>query len=632
MAKGDLNASAQSVQAGDNAAGKSNEVVTGTDNTASTSSRLYADTVVPVTSVAPVFQSFRPLSLSGYSDASALAAAKSSDSALLGAPGSRAEVSPVLDKNRRVTDLIQAGVMRRIESTRPPLAEPLKEGEVPQVLITYADTAKDQSRTPDFIVRKDGRIEAAGDFDSTARKQVVIQVERQAGSTANPEQAQQKSIDELVQYVHGRMSANSEVARRGLDINDEYGLMSDSLTKKIAAGQLKAADSAVNANADRSGYSPESQRMMSDMNRFTPGSSGSMSPREVGDYFPRRDVGQQRDETNKVAHAKNAVAGMFNPDKTAPYETVRVLPPPMGLAIGRYGLTHRNFSTWFSLEGEDEYNEGNIAGIMAKLAKKGKVSKEFAAKFQDKNFAAKFVGAMKRMEEGKSLTGEEMRTLFPKELQERVATDTVDKMLKDAGGDVGKTALALHLGKEPGQLTGEDLNNKANKDYMSGAVKLAQLSEMRRELGQGDRVDWQVSPEGNMMKAKIVKAGLDVARNMGTEGRCAEGVQVALSKVGMNEFMGSGDGWAMRHAFLKSDEWRVTNDPTRATAFVRSWAPSVRAEYGGRNLGHVGLLHMENGRLIESSDHKTEHLVNNSRYNQTIYFEYVGKKPRTMEA
>ncbi|HNN62253.1 MAG TPA: hypothetical protein PKH78_04395, partial [Candidatus Obscuribacter sp.] len=61
-------------------------------------------------------------------------------------------------------------------------------------------------------------------------------------------------------------------------------------------------------------------------------------------------------------------------------------------------------------------------------------------------------------------------------------------------------------------------------------------------------------------------------------------------------------------------------------------APSVRAEYGGRNLGHVGLLHMENGRLIESSDHKTEHLVNNSRYNQTIYFEYVGKKPRTMEA
>lgn len=612
MAKGDLSGAA--VNAGDTAVSQSSHEGSAL---AHQGGALLADSSVG---------QFRSMAV-----ADSLPAVRFSDAVVASGPAIVSGGNEVtLDRNKKVSELIQAGVMRRIESqagANP--SEIIKPGEKPEVLITYSDTA-DQSKTPDFIVRKDGRIEAQGDLDAAARKQIVIQVEREPGQMSDPAQAQQKSIDELVQYVNARVGQNPQMAGRGLEINDEYGLMSQDLTRKIAGGGLEQSDAAA-ANSARSGYSAESQRMMSGMNRFSPGSSGSMTAREMGDYFPRRDVGQQKDETNPVVHAKNAIAGMFNPDRANPYETVRKTQSE-GLAVGRYGLTYRNFMSWFSFEGEEEFSVDNIAGIMSKLAKKGKVSKEFAAKFQDKAFAAKFVGAMKRMQEGKQLSGEEMRTLFPKELQERVATDVVDKTLKDAGGDVGKAALALHLGKEPAQLTGEDLNNKANKDYMQGAVKLAQLSELRRDLGQGDKIDWQVSPEGNLMKAQIVKAGLAVARNMNTEGRCAEGVQVALSKVGMGEFLGSGDGWAMRHAFLKSDEWRVTNDPTKATAFVRSWSQGVIAENGGKNYGHVGLLHVENGRLVETSDHKTEHQINNPRYGKTIYFEYVGKQPKTLQA
>lgn len=633
MANGDSDASNLRVPA-DSTAGR---IYTDADS-ATAASRLFGDSYSASAVVAPV----------GNANLTTVAAA--GDASIYRnfspAPAFLGDISTAapIDGSKQVPELIKAGTFRKMERASV-VTEPLKPGEVPQVTLTYSDTANngttssEPTKSPDFIVRQNGQIEAAPNFENGSKKSVVIQVERAPGQTSDPSDAQQKSIDNLMQYVNDRISVNPDLASRGLNISDQYGLMSDKLSQKIAAGDFKPSSNMTDANSAmkpytdfiNSPYSPESRRAMSDMNRFSPGSSGSMSQREVNDYFPRRDVGQSADETNSVVHAKNAVAAMFRPDKTNPYETVRSR-GDQGLAVGRYGLTYRQWVNWMSSEGDMEFSEDNIAGIMANLAKKGKVSKEFAAKFQDKNFAHKFVGAMKRMQEGKQVSGEEMRTLFPKDLQERVATDTVDKFMKASGNDIGKTALAMHLGKEPGQLTVADLSEKSNKTYMEGATKLAQLSELRRDMGQNDRVDWQVGPEGNLMKNKIVKAGLAVAADMRSEGACAAGVQVALNKVGMGEFMGSGNGWDMRKAFLNNDEWRVTNDPTKATAFVRSWNSSVQRANGGANYGHVGLLHTENGRLIETSDHKTVHDVNNPRYNKTIYFEYVGKQPKTMQA
>ncbi|GEM_PF-1210627 len=129
-------------------------------------------------------------------------------------------------------------------------------------------------------------------------------------------------------------------------------------------------------------------------------------------------------------------------------------------------------------------------------------------------------------------------------------------------------------------------------------------------------------------KARIIENGKKVASRMNSTFACAAGVQYALSDAGFPEFMGSGDGWEMRHVFLNSPKWRVTDDPTKAVAFARAWTDEVVAsfgnEYQGRNLGHVGILYHENGQPIELSDHKARHDPNASRYSQTIYFEYIG--------
>ncbi len=126
----------------------------------------------------------------------------------------------------------------------------------------------------------------------------------------------------------------------------------------------------------------------------------------------------------------------------------------------------------------------------------------------------------------------------------------------------------------------------------------------------------------------IIQKGKEVAAEMNITFKCAAGVQIALDRAGFPEFMGSGDGWQMRYAFLESPKWRVTDDPNKATAFVREWTPEVVASYGdryqGRNLGHVGILYKENGKFYELSDHKAQFNPDSPRYSQTIYFEYVG--------
>lgn len=126
----------------------------------------------------------------------------------------------------------------------------------------------------------------------------------------------------------------------------------------------------------------------------------------------------------------------------------------------------------------------------------------------------------------------------------------------------------------------------------------------------------------------IIQKGKEVAAEMNSTFKCAAGVQIALDRAGLPEFMGKGDGWEMRFVFQDSPKWRITDDPNKATAFVREWTPEVVASYGdryqGRNLGHVGILYKENGKFYELSDHKAQFNPDSPRYSQTIYFEYVG--------
>lgn len=92
---------------------------------------------------------------------------------------------------------------------KPESVDRVKEGEqrtqpVEEVKVVYAGRSNDPSARldrPDFIVKKDGTVEVVNHPKKNNRKEVVIQLERDAGEVSGPTEAQRRSTDELVGYV-----------------------------------------------------------------------------------------------------------------------------------------------------------------------------------------------------------------------------------------------------------------------------------------------------------------------------------------------------------------------------------------------------------------------------------------------
>ncbi len=215
-------------------------------------------------------------------------------------------------------------------------------------------------------------------------------------------------------------------------------------------------------------------------------------------------------------------------------------------------------------------------------------------------------------------------------MQEEMAMSLVEKYNKAGGDSAGKTALAFHLGKGPDQFTQSDLSDKGNQEYMRSADRLAQLSGARHGMGENDRLDYKISTDGTSMDAKIVSRAFSHANRVGTTGWCAREFQIAWANTAP-ELVGSGDGVQMTRAFQRSDkfqqvDWQTAQEAMRggkAVAVTRTWDPSVGDTSRG---GHVATLAMQNGRIMEASDHVTQFNKNNGRYqtNKDKFFVYTG--------
>ncbi len=533
------------------------------------------------------------------------------------------EAAP-FDKSKSVSQLISDGAIRQSNVEVPRTQEVAKPGAQGQVTVTYADVAaNDPAKAPDFIIRKDGRIEATGDFEAMQKKNVVVQVERTPGDTSDPNALQKNSIDKVVDYVYNRMSNDPTLASSGLRLNDEFGLISENLVKKLATnGDPGIEPSTADSRRD---FSPESQRAMSNMNRFTPGSQGSMARSQVDSNFPQRDVPTLPGETDRVQDSKNAVAAMFNPDKAAPYETVRTR-AGVGHEVGRYGINYPLIRNYFSGLGGGDIGEMDEDGFMAMLSaldKQGKLPKGFA-KFKNKDGSfnkeacGKFLKFANQMKEGKGMTAADVKDNMPKELQEQIAMTMVEKFNKAGGDSAGKTALGFHLGKSPDQFTAPELADKGNQEYIKGADRLAQLSNLRHGMGENDRLDYKVNMDGTSLDAKIVNRAFSRAADVGTFGWCAREFQKSWANIAP-ELVGSGDGVQMARAFQASDkfkqvDWQTAQEAMKngkAVAVTRQWDPSVGNIDRG---GHVATLAIQNGRIMEASDHVTQFNKNNGRY------------------
>jgi hypothetical protein len=573
-----------------------------------------------------------------------------------GAGGSDDSPAARLDKNKTVGQLISAGVIQHIDApsagqaAADAPAQVLKPGESPQVTVTYndANTGANQ-KTPDFIIKQDGTIQATGDPQAANKKDVVIQVDRAPGSVSNPDANQQKSIDGLVTYLKDRYSAdNPSVAQNGLKLNDQYGLISPDVTQQVAA-KPSAPETAGTTAGTRQNFAPQTQQALSQGSRFTPGSQGQVSRGDIDNIVPERTQPRAQNETESTADIKNAIAGEFKPDAAttanpdAPYGTARMdrVGDTTVPAIGRYGMTYPIVRRWFAMnfDGDDDFDDDNIAGKMDALAKTGKVSKAFAAKFHNKAFAHKFVSAMHQMKDGhmptgpdgKPLTSAQLQELMPAKLQEQIASDVVGKFAQSAGGDAGKTALAFHLGKSPDQLTAAETADKGNKDYIQTANTFASASHLRDHMGATGTANYTVKADGTLLDAKIKQAAMSTADSMGgsqSEHLCATGVQLAWAKVGYKELLGSGDGWQM-HNKLDHDPNFVRVD--RATAYeavrdghaaivCRQWASDANGA------GHVETLMADNnGGIIGASDFHGQHRAQNSYYNYANDHFYLPK-------
>jgi hypothetical protein len=551
-------------------------------------------------------------------------------------PTASAVAAPVdntpFDKSKTMTQLIETGAIKRSDVPAPVNTEIAKPGTQAQVTVTYADVAaNDPTKAPDIIVRKDGTIEATGDFEAAQKKNVVVQVERTPGDTSDPNDAQKASIDKVVSYVYDRMAADPNVSQTGLRLNDEFGLISENLVKKLATNGDAGVEPTVAEN--RENFSPETQRTMSNMSRMSPGSSGSMSQGDIQRNFPTRDVPNLEGETPRVVNNKDVVAAMFNPDKAAPYETLRSR-PNHGYEAGRYGISYPLMRNWFSGFGADldELDEDGFMAMLGRLDKAGKLPKSFA-KFKnkdgtfDKAAAGKFLNFAKGMKEGKGLTSADVKENMPGQMQEEIAMNLVDKFNKAGGDNVGKTALGFHLGKSPDQFTQAELDDKGNQDFMKSAERLATLNTAGKNMGANDRLDYNVSLDGNSLDAKIVNKAFNHARSVDTTGWCAREFQIAWAKEAP-ELMGSGDGVQMTRAFQRSNNftqvnWETAQEAARqgkAVAVTRRWASG--ADHGG----HVATLAFQNGRIVEASDHVTNFNKDNPRYRKSDdkFFIFTG--------
>ncbi|MBI5174535.1 MAG: hypothetical protein HY986_16745 [Candidatus Melainabacteria bacterium] len=486
--------------------------------------------------------------------------------------------------------------------------------------IKVVSSAEAGNEKPNFIVGENGSIKMEVNPDTDASDTTIVQVATADGAK-ELSQAQRESLTALMAYIEKRMQEKQPEKQMEVENALDKAAAGD---KNEPAPTIDTSSAASSPNPSLSGFSPQTQASVQNQEQFTDGSSGSRTSEQVGAFFPKREGEMLKGESQEVYHLKNAIAGLFNPNKENPYETVRSLGDGKGMAVGRYGLKAQDFLDWLEIEDLSNLTPEQLAKHIAKLAKAGKLPKDFAAKFADKEFAAKFIGTLQKMAKGEAIEGAELKELMPPALQEQVAADLVDKNLKAAGGDMGKAALALQLGKSPAELSQQDLNDAGNKLYMRAARQLETISQAGQGMQNGDSLNYTVSPDGNSMQAKIARAGEEQAAAMGTTGRCAEGVQLALNKLGINK-MGTGNGWEMKNAFLNDPKWQVTTDPREASICFRDWTSSVKQQRGA-DYGHVALLHTDpkTGKLMETSDHETEHHVNNARYSKTIYMKYVG--------
>lgn len=452
---------------------------------------------------------------------------------------------------------------------------------VEKIKVVYSDQANDPSQrvsNPDFKVKKDGTVEVVHDPDKNNKKEIVIEVEREQGQITRPTEAQQKAIDGLTGYLAERLMKKSEDGAKSGVIEDKQGLVSDKV-KSTAKSQPTPEQSL-----------PEPTRhQVENMSRFNGGGRGTLSSEQADSYFPPREVPRLPGENDQQASVKDVVAGMATAGESHPYEATRDL-GDRGTGVGRYMLAYDLLNLWLSDLGLGEPPD---PAKLQEAIKKGIISADLAKKLQ----SAEFKEFLDKLKHGQKPSIDEIKSCFPKELQERIGGDLTDKFsktCKDAQGNinVGKVALAMQIGHIPNQ---QEMEKPEYKSFMEAAERLYTISDARTR-NPGQALEWQevnnrllVAAKQHLGEAVWAKSGYNAADleygNLG----CAASVSKIMKYAGVDSGMRSAGVVDLESQILRQGG-KIVPNPQPGDIVIGLSAKS----------GHIGIVG-ENGTVYHNS-------------------------------
>lgn len=544
------------------------------------------------------------------------------------APFSLTEVKPVtsgsLDPNKSMQELVSAGLIVDKSASAHKYNELLPGDQNDQsavvvdrvsakteevsVLSQNADRTfvmapqgSEKQIQPDVLIKRDGTVE------------MLKQPAKSADGTNAP----------LVIQLEGTTTASQAQLQAARELETWIGQRKELLTRQ---SQEKAAmEAAAQEQRLREAEEASIQRTQNAVDMFN--RNGSMSREDADNYFPsagdrsassQQFEPEQPEQKQSYRYLKESIAALSGANKEAPYETLRRT-PENGFAVGRYGMTADIFMTWVS--STEDFSEvlGNppdfskLGKLMEQLAKKGKIPKDFAAKFKDQQFCTQFGQFLEKMKAGQgTLNAADIQKFLPKDMQEAVMKGVLDDAFAKKT-PAEQVALAMHLGKPLGQLTDADKNDAKNKEFMSATMKVMGLAAAKEQAGKNDRIDWAQSKEpGSPLAFRIARAAERNAENNNTVGWCYREVADTLDNFGVHLYGNS--AYMAAPQLARNEKFREVS-PTN----LKPGTVLVFGQSEGHPHGHI-TVYLGNGR--EASDH-VQQLVNFKAYGGVRAFEPV---------
>ena len=432
-----------------------------------------------------------------------------------GAHVNTTDASGEFDKRSSPSELAKQGKFKDMTATSSDaFLEVSKVGDksTPKISVEMKDLTKETSDKPHFVISKTGQIDMMGDPEALNAKDIRIQLDRSEGQLY-PTDKQKESADKLVKYLSERIKEqNPDSTQSGVEVNDSNAVLPPESRRNPNLRQSQSAD-----------MTPETQESVGNMNRFKGTRGGEMPMGNTRDYFPKREVPQQPDESKRVVAVKEAAAGLFNPDKSAPYETVRKSPQG-DCRVGRYGFSGRQIDSWLS---GLNLGEPPDPAKIAELIKQGKLPKGFTA-----DSVKKLQAMAGKLSSGETPNKEDM-ALMPKDLQESMATQMVGKLQSTLGDNPGAIAAGMMTGKPPTEVTKADLLTPSGRQLEEAGQRLFDIATARQQsTDDNDKIQWTQDGKVNIGNGKWLSGSAGEAFAAAQKAAAADGITIRVNSAG----------------------------------------------------------------------------------------------------